>query len=51
MFGYRSDVFVQEMPGTFDRAKNTVRKMASRTYLFGFECVHLGALVTLGVPT
>lgn len=50
-FGYRSDVFVQDFPGTFDRAKNTVRKLASRTYLFGFECVHLAALMTLGVPT
>lgn len=51
MFGYRSDVVVQEMPGTFDRAENTVHKLASRTYLFGFECEHIGALVTLGVPT
>src|SRR5262249_9113516 len=51
LFGYRGDVFVQDFPGTFDRANNTVHKLASRTYLFGFECVHLGALVTLGVPT
>lgn len=51
MFGYRSDVFTRDFPGTFDRANNTVRKLASRTYLFGFECVHLAALVTLGVPT
>ncbi|MGW2213189.1 hypothetical protein [Streptomyces sp. NPDC001781] len=51
VFGHRSDVVVQDFPGTFDRAKNTVRKLASRTYLFGFECVHLAALVTLGVPT
>ena len=51
LFGYRGDVVVQDFPGTFDRAKNTVRKLASRTYLFGYECVHLAALVTLGVPT
>lgn len=51
VFGYRGDVMVRDFPGTFDRAKNTVRKLASRTYLFGFECVHLAALVTLGVPT
>lgn len=51
LFAYRSDVFVQDFPETFDRAKNTVRKLASRTYLIGFECVHLAALVTLGVPT
>jgi hypothetical protein len=51
VFGYRSDVFVRPFPGTFDRAENTVKYMASRTYLFGFECCHYAALVTLGVPT
>jgi hypothetical protein len=50
LFGYRSDVAVRDFPGTFDRATNTVRKQASRTYLFGWECVHLAALMTLGVP-
>jgi hypothetical protein len=51
MFGFRSEVYAREFPGTFDRAKNTVKMLASRTYLFGFECCHFGALVTLGVPT
>lgn len=51
VFGYRSDVFVRQFPDTFDRAENTVKSIASRTYLFGFECCHIGALVTLGVPT
>jgi hypothetical protein len=51
LFGYRGDVVVRDMPDTFDRAENTVRKQASRTYLFGYECAHLAALVTLGVPT
>jgi hypothetical protein len=51
LFGYRSDVAVRDWPGTFDRSTNTVRKQASRTYLFGWECVHLAALMTLGVPT
>lgn len=51
MFGFRSDVYAREFPGTFDRAKNTVKMLASRTYLFGFECCHIGALVNLGVPT
>ena len=51
VFGFRSDVYVREFPGTFDRAENTVRMIASRTYLFGFECCHYAALVTLGVPT
>lgn len=51
VFGFRSEVFAREMPGTFDRAKNTVKMIASRTYLFGFECCHIAALVNLGVPT
>lgn len=51
LFGYRGDLVVQDFPGTFDRANNTVRKLASRTYLFGFECVHAAAPVILGVPT
>lgn len=51
LFAYRSDVFVRDFPGTLDRTKNTVRKIASRTYLFGFECCHLAALLNLGVPT
>lgn len=51
VFGFRSDVFVRQFPDTFDRAENTVRSIASRNYLFGFECCHFGALVTLGVPT
>lgn len=51
LFGYRSDVAVRDFPGTFDRSNNTIRKQASRTYLFGYECVHLAALMTLGVPT
>lgn len=51
VFGFRSDVYVRQFPDTFDRAENTVRMMASRTYLFGYECCHLAALVNLGVPT
>lgn len=51
VFGFRSDVFAQRFPDTFDRSENTVKAMASRTYLFGFECCHIGALVNLGVPT
>lgn len=51
LFGYRSGVFVRQFPDTFDRSENTVRALASRTYLFGFECCHLAALLNLGVPT
>lgn len=51
LFGYRSDVFVRQFPDTFDRSENTVKALASRTYLFGFSCCHLAALLNLGVPT
>lgn len=51
MFAFRSDVFTRPFPSTFDRSENTVKFQASRTYLFGFECCHFAALVTLGVPT
>lgn len=51
VFGYRSDIVVREMPGTFDRSKNTVKRQALRTYLFGWECAHFAALVNLGVTT
>jgi hypothetical protein len=51
LFAYRSDVFVPLFPENFDRAENTVKYQASRTYLFGFECCHYAALVDIGVPT
>lgn len=51
VFGFRGEMFVRDMPGTYDRAEGTIRKIASRTYLFGFECCHFGALLNLGVPT
>lgn len=51
LFGFRSDIFVQPFPGDFDRSKNTIKKLAYRTYLFGWGCCHLAALVNLGVPT
>jgi hypothetical protein len=32
----------------FDRAENTVKVQAERTYLLGWDCCHLGVLVSLG---
>jgi len=32
----------------FDRAENTVKVQAERTYLLGWDCCHFGTLVTLG---
>lgn len=51
LMAYRSDVFAPPFPQNFDRSENTVKYLASRTYLFAFECCHFAALVTLGVPT
>jgi hypothetical protein len=47
VFGYRSEVYVRQMPEDFDRAKNTVKLLAYRTYLLGFECCNIAALVNL----
>jgi hypothetical protein len=51
VFAYRSDTFVRQFPDTFDRSENTVKMIASRTYLLGFDCCHYAALVNTGVPT
>jgi hypothetical protein len=52
VFGYRGEI---QIPGgaaqQFDRTENTYRLIAQRTYVLGWECCHLAALVTLGVPT
>lgn len=51
VFGYRSDISIQTPVESFDRAENTYRMIAERTYVLGWECCHLAAQVTLGVPT
>lgn len=51
MFGYRSEVMMQRPIESFDRIENTYRMIAERVYVLGFECCHLAARVTLGVPT
>ncbi len=51
VFGYRSDVFVTQPRDSIDRAANTLRMIAERTYVLGFECCLLAAHFDLGVPT
>ncbi len=51
MTGYRGDVFMTRVRDSLDRAENTLRMIAERTYVLTFECCHLAALVDLGVPT
>jgi hypothetical protein len=51
VFGYRSDVQLSRPPESIDRSANTMRMIAERTYVLGFECCHLAAHIDLGVPT
>ncbi len=49
VFGYRSEeVFFTRLGESLDRAENTIAMLAERTYLLGFECCHLAALINLG---
>lgn len=50
-WGYRSDPYVSRLRDSLDRTSNTIRMLAERTYLLGFECCLLAAHIALGVPT
>lgn len=50
-WGYRSDVYVSRVRDSLDRSSNTLRMLAERNYLVGFECCLLAAHIVLGVPT
>ena len=50
-WGYRSDPYVSRLRDSLDRTSNTLRMLAERTYLVGFECCLLAAHIVLGVPT
>ncbi len=51
VWAYRSDVFHTRRNESFDRAEDTVKMIAERTYVIGFSCCLLAALMDLGVPT
>lgn len=51
VFAWRSDVRTFSLPESLDRAENTVKWIAERTYVVGFECCLLAAQVDIGVPT
>lgn len=51
VFAYRSEVFATQFRDSFDRAENTVKMIAERTYVLGYSCCLLAAQVILGVPT
>lgn len=50
-FGYRGDVRITAPNESIDRSTNTMRMIAERTYVLGFECCLLAVNLTLGVPT
>lgn len=50
VFGYRGEVQVTSPRESIDRATNTMRMIAERTYVLGFECCLLAARVLVGVP-
>lgn len=51
VFGYRGDVFATQVRDSFDRAANTVEMIAERTYVLGYSCCLIAALINIGVPT
>lgn len=51
VFGYRGDVQMSSPRDSIDRSANTMRMIAERTYVIGFECCLLAAHIVLGVPT
>lgn len=50
-FGYRGAVRMLGTGGQMDRAKNTVKMIAERTYVLGYDCCLVAALVAISVPT
>jgi hypothetical protein len=51
VFAYRGEVFATQTRESFDRAENTMKMIAERTYVIGFSCCLLAALINLGTPT
>lgn len=51
VFDYRGSVFITQPADALDRAENTVKMIAERTHVLGFDCCHLATLITLGTPT
>ena len=47
MFGYRGDVRTFSRETSLDRNVNTLKAIAERTYVLGFECCHYAVLINL----
>jgi len=48
VFAYRSAVQTFRLAETLDRNENTIRAIAERTYVLGWDCCHLATLMSLG---
>lgn len=51
VFAYVGETRIQSVPDSFDKANNTVKMIAERTYVLGWDCCHVGVEIILGVPT
>jgi hypothetical protein len=52
VFGYRSNVRVRAPQGaeSIDRSNNTIKMIAERTYVLGWDCCHFAVQAFLGAP-
>lgn len=50
VFMYQSGVRINNVRDSIDRAENTVKMIAERTYVLGWDCCHLALPIDLGVP-
>lgn len=50
VFEMHSEARVNTLRESLDRSENTVQSIAEQTYVLGFDCCHVGAIVELGVP-
>lgn len=50
VFGFLGNIRVGNGPDSMDRSKNTLKMIAQRAVLLGWDCCHFGVLTQLGVP-
>lgn len=50
VFAFTGPMVVRDLRDSIDRSKNTIRMIAEKTYVLGWDCCHAGVQVQLGVP-
>lgn len=50
VFELHGGVHTTDQRDSLDRTKNTMRVIAEQTWVLGWDCCHVGALIDLGVP-